>query len=84
MGPVLHDHLLTVSVQSVVDDPLGRVDRMVVRKSQMPETLGDGGEAGAFGLMIEAVVRVRAVEAPCSKLQGIFDPQGRMFILIAR
>jgi hypothetical protein len=24
------------------------------------------------------------IEAPCSKLQGIFDPQGRIFILIAR
>jgi hypothetical protein len=24
------------------------------------------------------------IEAPCSKLQGIFDPQGRSFILIAR
>jgi hypothetical protein len=25
-----------------------------------------------------------AIEAPCSKLQGIFDPQGESFILIAR
>jgi hypothetical protein len=24
------------------------------------------------------------IEAPCNKLQGIFDPQGRTFILIAR
>jgi hypothetical protein len=28
--------------------------------------------------------RIFDVEAPCSKLQEIFDPQGRVFILIAR
>jgi hypothetical protein len=26
----------------------------------------------------------KCIEAPCSKLQGIFDPQGSTFILIAR
>jgi hypothetical protein len=30
------------------------------------------------------MIRIQDVEAACSKLQGIFDPQGRMFILIAR
>jgi len=28
--------------------------------------------------------QIHEIEAPCSKLQGIFDPQGRIFILIAR
>jgi len=31
-----------------------------------------------------SMIRIQDVEAACSKLQGIFDPQGRMFILIAR
>jgi len=30
------------------------------------------------------LVAVRHIEAPYSKLQGIFDPQGNYFILIAR
>jgi len=30
------------------------------------------------------IIEPAVVHAPCSMLQGIFDPQGCMFILIAR
>ena len=58
----LPHHLPAVSVKCVVDDPLGGVDRVIVLEAQMAETFRDRFEARRFGLLIERIVGVGAVD----------------------
>src|SRR6185295_17072110 len=61
--------LSTVRIQRIVDDPLRPIDLVVVLKAQVAEALGDGGEAGAFGLVPQRVVGVRAVDDAAEERQ---------------
>jgi hypothetical protein len=45
--------------------------------------LREGFEIGPIGC-ISGFKQEWAIDVPCSKLQGIFDPHGCTFILIAR
>jgi hypothetical protein len=47
------DHLLTVGIEGVVDDPLGAVDLMVVTEAEMAEAFGDGFQAASLRLADE-------------------------------
>jgi len=42
IGLTAPDHLLTVGVQSVVNDPSGSVDFLVVSNTQVAKPFGDG------------------------------------------
>ena len=58
----LPDHFLAIGVEGIVDDPLGCIDGMIVRKAEAAKPFGDGFKSGAFGLMVEGVVRVGAID----------------------
>lgn len=55
-------HLLTISVEGVVYDPLGGIDLVIVLIAQVTEAFGDGVQPCRFGLVPERVVRVRPVD----------------------
>jgi hypothetical protein len=44
-------HLLAIRVQRLIDDPLCRIDFVIVAKSQMPKSLGDRLQSSSLGLM---------------------------------
>src|SRR5262249_28371632 len=44
------------------DDPLGGIHRMIVLEAEMAEAFRDGFKARRFGLLIEAIVGVGAVD----------------------
>jgi hypothetical protein len=48
--PTLH-HLLAICVQRFIDNPLCRIDFVVVANPQMPETLCDRLQSRSLGLM---------------------------------
>jgi hypothetical protein len=56
------DHLLTVGIEGVVDDPLSAVDLVVVAEAEMAKAFGDGFQARSLRLPPELVVGVRAVD----------------------
>src|SRR2546423_2433785 len=56
------DHFFAIGVESVVDDPLGRIEIMIVFVAEMAEALRNSVQAGAFGLMPKRVVGVGAVD----------------------
>src|SRR5262249_9938225 len=58
----LPHHLLAVTVKRVVDDPLGGINRMIVLEAEMPEAFPEAFKARRFGLLIEAIVGVGAVD----------------------
>src|SRR5262249_50029943 len=60
--PAVAHHLLAIRIERVVDDPLRRIERVVVLEAEMPEALGNSLEAGAFRLMIKRVVGIGAVD----------------------
>ena len=53
----LAHHLPAIGVEGVVDDPLGGIERMIVRVAEMAEALGDRFEPRPLGLPIERIVR---------------------------
>src|SRR5262249_5609230 len=55
-------HLLAVGIEGVVDNPLGGVQGMVVLVTEVTEAFGDGFKPWSFGLMIECVVGVGAID----------------------
>src|SRR5437879_3852806 len=56
------DHLLTVGVQGVVDDGLGRNHLQIILEAEMAETFGDGVQPRRLRLVPERVVRVGSVD----------------------
>ena len=59
--PFAH-HLLAVSIKSVIDDPLGRIEFMVVLKAQVPKAFSDSFKSWAFGLIPERIVGVSPID----------------------
>jgi hypothetical protein len=62
VGPALPDHFLAVGVEGVVDDPFRGIEDVIVLVSEMAKALGDGFEPRSFGLMVERVVGIGAVD----------------------
>jgi len=60
---------LAVGIKRVIDDSFGRVLGVVVLVTEMPKSFSDGFEAGTFGLMVERVVRIGAVDNPSEQNQ---------------
>src|SRR6266850_668753 len=58
---------LTISVQRVVNDPLGGVDLVVVLEAQLREAESNGFQSSGFRLVPERVVRVRSVDDLCQE-----------------
>src|SRR5438046_1945964 len=54
-------HLLAVGVERVVDNPLGRVQGVIILEPETPKALGDRLEPRGLRLVPEGVVRVGAV-----------------------
>jgi hypothetical protein len=59
--PLPH-HLLTIGIECVVDDPLGCIERVIVFISKMAKAFGDGLQARSFGLPIQRIVGIGAVD----------------------
>ena len=55
-------HRLAISVERVIDDPLGRIERVIVFVAEMPEAFGDRFEARTLRLTIQRVVGIGAVD----------------------
>ena len=55
-------HLLAVRIERVVDDPLCCIQCVVILEPEMAKALGNGIETGTFGLVIERVVGVGAID----------------------
>ena len=58
--PTSH-HFLAVRIQRIVNNPLGRIDFVVVLKLQVAKSLRDGIQPRAFRLLPQRVVSVRAI-----------------------
>src|SRR2546428_10503332 len=58
--PALH-HFLAVRIQRIVNNPLGRIDFVVVLKIQAAKPFRDGIQPRAFRLLPQRVVSVRAI-----------------------
>src|SRR4029077_19050732 len=54
-------HLPAIGVKRVINNPLGRIDFMVVAEVQLSKSLGDRIQSSSLGLMPQRVVRVGAV-----------------------
>src|SRR6266568_2257586 len=64
------NHLLAVSIQRVVNNPLGRVDFVIVPEIQMAESFGNGIQPGPFRLVPQRIVRIRAIHNFSKQHQG--------------
>ena len=51
-----------MSVKGVVDDPFRGVDGVIVLVSEIAKSLGDRFKSRSFGLMVERVVGIGAVD----------------------
>src|SRR5437667_11053009 len=60
--PALTDHLLAVGVERVVDNPLGRIQGVIILEPETPKAFGDRLEPRGLRLVPEGVVRVGAVD----------------------
>src|SRR5262245_48057269 len=69
------DHLLTVGVEGIVDDPLGGDALVVVLDPEVTEPLGDGIESRRLGLVPQGVVGVGPVDDLRQKDQGGVAPE---------
>src|SRR5215213_5299394 len=69
VGFAAPDHLFAVRVEGVVDDPLGRIELVVVFVTEMTEALGNRVESRPFGLMPERIVGVSSVDDPAEQHQ---------------
>jgi hypothetical protein len=61
---------LAVGVESVVDDPFGAVELVVVLEPQVPEAFRDGLEARRLRLVPECVVSVKRAVDDTISLRG--------------
>src|SRR5216683_6909969 len=67
--PALH-HLCAVSIQRVVNNPLSRVDFVIVPEIQMAKSFGNGIQPGPFWLVPQRIVRIRAIHNFSKQHQG--------------
>ena len=54
-------HFLAVCIQSIVDDPLCRIDLMVILIAKVTDALGDCFEPWSLRLLIERIISIRAI-----------------------
>src|SRR3569832_2916106 len=66
----LPHHLLRIGVEGIVDDPFGRIERVVVGIIELAEALGEGFEARTLRLAVEPVVGVGAIDDPAEQYEG--------------
>ena len=62
VGLAAAHHLLTVPIERIVYDRLGRDQFVVVLESKMPETFGDRVEPRSLWLIPQHVVGIRAID----------------------
>src|SRR5262249_32399066 len=55
-------HLFAISIEHIVDDPLGRVYFVIVFVAEVPEAFGNCLKSGPFRLIIERVVGIRGID----------------------
>ena len=55
---------MAIGIQRVIDDPLGRIDLVIVLEAEMAESLGYCIQPGCLGLMPQGIVGVGAVDDP--------------------
>jgi hypothetical protein len=55
-------HLLAISVESVVNDPFGGIQLVIVFEAKMPKSLGDGVQTGRLWLMPQRIVGVGSID----------------------
>src|SRR5436190_21672621 len=63
-GLALPHHFLSIGVESIVHDPFGSVEFVVILVAKVSETLGDRYKSGSFRLSIQCIVRVRTGHNP--------------------
>src|SRR5438552_2352780 len=55
-------HLFAVGVERIVNDPLGSIQCVIVLVAEMTKPFCDSLQAGSFGLSIQGIIGVRAVD----------------------
>ena len=55
-------HLFAISIERIVDDPLGCIYLVIVFVAEMPEAFGNGLKSRAFRLTIQRIVGVCGVD----------------------
>src|SRR6266571_6517905 len=70
IGPALADHLLTVGIEGIIDDPLGGVQLVVVPVAQVPEALGNRLQPLSFRLVPERIICIGAIHNFTEQNQG--------------
>src|SRR5258705_9302103 len=73
------NHLLAISVEGVVDNPLGLVVLDVILESQMAESFGDGFKSARLRLTPEGIVGIGAVDNFSQQHQGRVAVQAVLF-----
>lgn len=57
----LPDHLPAICIKGVINDPLGRIQVMVVLEAHMSKAFSNRFKARAFGLIPERIVSVSSI-----------------------
>src|SRR5215470_1931119 len=57
----LPHHLAAVGIERVVDDPFRSIERVIVGIAEMPKAFSNRLESWPFRLLVEGVVRIRAI-----------------------
>src|SRR5260370_34672169 len=60
--PALPYHLFAVGIERIVNDPLGSIQCVIVLVAEMTKTFCDSLQAGSFGLSIQGIIGVRAID----------------------
>jgi len=50
-----------VGVESIIDDPLGRIQFVVVLEAQVPKAFSDSFQSRAFGLIAKRIVSISSI-----------------------
>ena len=62
VGFAVTHHLLAVRIEGVVNNPFRSIYRMIVLVTEMPKAFCNGLQSRSFGLLVQGVVGVRAVD----------------------
>jgi hypothetical protein len=62
VGLPLPHHFLAIGIERVVNDPLGGIKRVIVFITEIAKAFGNGFQTRSFGLLIQCIVGVRAVD----------------------
>src|SRR5207302_2786464 len=60
--PTLPYHFLAVGIKGIVNEPLGSIQCVIVLVAEMAKTFCDSLQARSFGLSIQGIIGVRAVD----------------------